>query len=44
MVILAKQGNATNAFSPEPMRFLMFVWALARLIAVVTTSNIAENG
>jgi hypothetical protein len=28
----AQQGNAADAFGPEPVRFPMFVRALARLI------------
>ena len=31
----AEQCNAVDAFGPEPVRFPMFVWALAQLIAVV---------
>src|SRR3712207_7865601 len=35
LIPAAQHGIASDAFGPEPVRFPMFVWALARLNAVV---------
>jgi hypothetical protein len=39
----AQQGNAVDAFGPEPVRFPMFVWASAQLIAVVRRLNVCRS-